>query len=60
MLTETIFNLAGMGKTITEAIQGRDYLVVQGLTIVIAVVYLLINLVVDVSYGYLDPRIRLR
>jgi peptide/nickel transport system permease protein len=60
VLTETIFNLAGRGKTITEAIQGRDYLVVQGLTIVIAVVYLLINLVVDVSYGYLDPRIRLR
>lgn len=60
VLTETIFNLAGMGKTITEAIQGRDYLVVQGLTIVIAVVYLLINLAVDVSYGFLDPRIRLR
>jgi peptide/nickel transport system permease protein len=49
-----------MGKTITEAIQGRDYIVVQGLTIVIAVVYLLINLAVDVSYGFLDPRIRLR
>ncbi|HET7686844.1 MAG TPA: ABC transporter permease [Candidatus Limnocylindria bacterium] len=60
VLTETIFNLAGMGKTITEAIQGRDYLVVQGLTIVIAVVYLVINLAVDVSYGFLDPRIRLR
>lgn len=60
VLTETIFNLAGMGRTITEAIQGRDYLVVQGLTIVIAAVYLLINLVVDVSYGFLDPRIRLR
>ena len=60
VLTETIFNLAGMGKTITEAIQGRDYLVVQGLTIVIAAVYLFINLVVDVSYGFLDPRIRLR
>jgi ABC-type dipeptide/oligopeptide/nickel transport system permease component len=60
VLTETIFNLSGMGRTITEAIQGRDYLVVQGLTIVIAVVYLFVNLVVDVSYGYLDPRIRLR
>ena len=60
VLTETIFNLAGMGRTITEAIQGRDYLVVQGLTIVIAAVYLFINLVVDVSYGFLDPRIRLR
>ncbi len=60
VLTETIFNLAGMGRTITEAIQGRDYLVVQGLTVVIAIVYLAVNLVVDVSYGFLDPRIRLR
>ncbi len=59
VLTETIFNLAGVGRTVTEAITGRDYVVIQGLTIVIAVGYLLINLIVDVSYAYLDPRIRL-
>ncbi|MGI8871005.1 MAG: ABC transporter permease [Candidatus Limnocylindria bacterium] len=59
VLTETIFNLSGVGRTVTEAITGRDYVVIQGLTIVIAVGYLLINLIVDVSYAYLDPRIRL-
>jgi peptide/nickel transport system permease protein len=59
VLTETIFNLAGVGRTLTEAISGRDYAVIQGLTLVTAVAYLLINLAVDVSYAYLDPRIRL-
>jgi peptide/nickel transport system permease protein len=59
VLTETIFNLAGIGRTITEAIAGRDYSVIQGVTLVTAVIYLVINLAVDVSYAYLDPRIRL-
>jgi peptide/nickel transport system permease protein len=59
ILTETIFNLTGMGKTLFEAISGRDYVVVQGVTIVVAIAYLVVNLVVDVSYAYLDPRIRL-
>ena len=58
ILTETIFNLTGMGKTLFEAISGRDYVVVQGVTIVVAVAYLVVNLVVDVSYAFLDPRIR--
>ena len=59
VLTETIFNLTGIGKTITEAITGRDYIVIQGVVIVVAIVYLVVNLVVDVSYARLDPRIRL-
>lgn len=59
VLTETIFNLAGVGRTLTEAIQGRDYAVIQGMTLVTAVAYLAINLIVDISYAYLDPRIRL-
>jgi peptide/nickel transport system permease protein len=59
VLTETIFNLAGIGRTIVEAITGRDYIVIQGVTIVIAIGYLLVNLIVDVSYAFLDPRIRL-
>jgi len=59
ILTETIFNLAGIGRTLFEAIQGRDYAVVQGVTIVVAVGYVMVNLLVDVSYAYLDPRIRL-
>ena len=60
VLTETIFGLTGLGRTITEAIEGRDYIVVQGLTLVTAIIYILVNLAVDVSYGFLDPRIRLR
>jgi peptide/nickel transport system permease protein len=60
VLTETVFNLAGVGRTMFEAITGRDYVVIQGFTLLIAVVYVLVNLVVDVSYGYLDPRIRYR
>lgn len=59
VLTETIFNLTGMGKTLFESIQGRDYIVIQGVTVVVAFIYLVVNLVVDVSYAFLDPRIRL-
>jgi peptide/nickel transport system permease protein len=60
VLTESIFLLPGLGRTLFEAISGRDYIVVQALTLVTAVFYVLINLIVDVSYAYLDPRIRLR
>ena len=59
VLTETIFGLTGMGQTLVESINGRDYSVIQGATIVVAVVYVVVNLVVDVSYAFLDPRIRL-
>jgi ABC-type dipeptide/oligopeptide/nickel transport system permease component len=59
VLTETIFNLAGLGRTLTEAILGRDYIVVQALTLVTAVGYLVVNLVVDILYAFIDPRIRL-
>lgn len=59
ILTETVFNLAGVGRSLFEAITARDYAVVQGFTVVIASVYVLVNLLVDLSYAYLDPRIRL-
>jgi peptide/nickel transport system permease protein len=60
VLTESTFNLAGVGRTLFEAITGRDYVVIQGFILVVAVGYVVINLIVDVSYGYLDPRIRPR
>jgi peptide/nickel transport system permease protein len=60
VLTESIFLLPGVGRTLFEAITARDYIVVQALTLVTAVFYVVINLIVDVSYAYLDPRIRLR
>jgi peptide/nickel transport system permease protein len=59
VLTETIFGLTGVGKTLFEAISSRDYAVIQGFTLIIATTYVLINLLVDISYGFLDPRIRL-
>jgi peptide/nickel transport system permease protein len=59
VLTETVFNLAGVGRALFDAITGRDYAIVQGFTVVIAAVYVLVNLLVDLSYAYLDPRIRI-
>jgi len=60
VLTETIFGLSGVGRSLYEAITARDYRVVEGFTLIIAVVFVIVNLVVDVSYAYLDPRVRLK
>ena len=60
VLTETIFNLAGLGRTLFEAITARDYIIVQGFTLIIAIIFVVVNLIVDISYAFLDPRIRLR
>jgi peptide/nickel transport system permease protein len=60
ILTETVFNLSGVGRTMYEAITGRDYVVIQGFTLLIALVYVGVNLLVDISYGLLDPRVRAR
>jgi len=59
VLTETVFALPGVGTALVQGILARDYPVVQGFTIVIAVIFVVVNLVVDLSYVYLDPRIRL-
>ncbi|MFN0145268.1 MAG: ABC transporter permease [Dehalococcoidia bacterium] len=58
IIIETIFNLQGVGLFFISSINFRDYPVVQGLVLFLAVVFLLVNLVVDLSYGVLDPRIR--
>jgi len=58
VLTETIFGLTGVGKTVYESITGRDYIVIQGFALIIAVIYVAVNLIVDISYGFLDPRVR--
>jgi peptide/nickel transport system permease protein len=60
ILTETVFLLPGVGTQLVSSILARDYPVVQGFTIVIAVIFVLANLIVDISYAYLDPRIRLQ
>ncbi|MEN6572520.1 MAG: ABC transporter permease [Anaerolineaceae bacterium] len=59
VLTETVFSLPGIGTSLVGAILARDYPVVQGFTMVIAIIFVLVNLIVDLSYAYLDPRIRL-
>jgi peptide/nickel transport system permease protein len=59
VLTETVFALPGVGKFLVESIFARDYPVVQGFTLVIALIFVIVNLLVDISYAYLDPRIRL-
>lgn len=59
VLTETIFGLAGVGRMLFEAITARDFPIIQGFTVVIAVGYVLINLAIDLSYVFIDPRIRL-
>lgn len=59
VLTESVFSLAGVGRALVEAIFARDYGVIQGFTFVVALAYVTVNLLVDVSYAYLDPRIRL-
>jgi peptide/nickel transport system permease protein len=58
VLTETVFNLPGVGTAIVTAITARDYPVVQAFTVVIALIFVLVNLFVDLSYAYLNPRIR--
>lgn len=60
ILTETIFSWPGIGRWIYMAIQSRDYPIVQGATLLIALIYVLVNLLVDVSYAFLDPRIRVQ
>jgi peptide/nickel transport system permease protein len=59
VLTETIFGLSGIGTALFEALTARDYVVIQGFALIIAIIYVLVNLLTDISYGFLDPRVRL-
>jgi peptide/nickel transport system permease protein len=58
VVTESVFNLPGLGRLTVDAILARDYPVIQALILVTAGVYVLINLAIDLSYAFLDPRIR--
>ena len=58
IITETIFSWPGVGRLLIQAINFRDYPLVQGCILFIAVTYVLMNLLVDVAYAWLDPRIR--
>jgi peptide/nickel transport system permease protein len=56
---ETVFNIPGIGQLVVNSVQRRDFVVIQGVVLLIAVSYVLINLVVDVLYSALDPRLRI-
>jgi peptide/nickel transport system permease protein len=58
VLVEQVFNIPGMGRLMVSSVFNKDFVVVQGGVIMLALVVMLSNLIVDISYGYLDPRIR--
>jgi peptide/nickel transport system permease protein len=60
VIVETIFGLPGIGRYVYEAISMRDYPVIQGVTLVVAVAFVLVSLAVDVLYAVVDPRLRAR
>jgi peptide/nickel transport system permease protein len=58
-VVETVFNIPGIGQLVVNSVERRDFVVIQGVVLLIAVSYVLINLVVDVLYSALDPRLRI-
>ncbi|MGD2126061.1 MAG: ABC transporter permease [Desulfobacteraceae bacterium] len=58
VLTETVFAWPGLGRLIVDSILARDYPMIQGAILVFGLLYILVNLIVDVIYAYVDPRIR--
>jgi peptide/nickel transport system permease protein len=58
VITETVFNIPGIGRLVVDAISKRDYPIIQGVTLIFSGVYVIVNLIVDLSYTLLDPRIR--
>ena len=58
VITETVFNIPGIGRLVVDAVLARDYPVIQGVILLLSGVYVLINLITDVAYILLDPRIR--
>ena len=60
VIIESLFNLPGMGRLLIDAVTNRDEPLVMGLTVLISVALVLINLLVDLTYSYFDPRIQYR
>ncbi len=58
VITESVFNIPGLGRLVVDAILKRDYPIIQGLILVFSMVYVMVNLVVDIIYTIVDPRIR--
>ena len=60
ILTETVFNFPGIGEALVTSFRGRDWALLQVLILMAAIVFVLVNLVVDVLYAVIDPRVRTR
>ena len=58
VVTESVYNIPGLGRLVVDAILKRDYPIIQGLILMFSFVYIIINLVIDILYTILDPRIR--
>jgi peptide/nickel transport system permease protein len=58
LIVETVFALPGMGRLVVSAATRRDYPVIQGVVVYLALVYMLVNFLIDIAYGWVNPRIR--
>jgi peptide/nickel transport system permease protein len=58
VVVESVYNLPGIGRLLIDAIVKRDYPVIQGVVLTFSFVYVMVNLLVDIAYAFLDPRIR--
>ena len=58
VITESVYNVPGLGRLVVDAILKRDYPIIQGLILMFSLVYIVVNLVIDIAYTLLDPRIR--
>ena len=58
VVTESVFNIPGLGRLTVDAVLRRDYPVIQGIILVFSATYVLVNLIIDILYVVLDPRIR--
>ena len=59
-VVEVVFSYPGLGNLAVNAIMSSDYYLIQGYVLWVSVIYMIVNLVVDISYNYIDPRIRIR
>jgi peptide/nickel transport system permease protein len=55
---ESVYNLPGVGRLLIDAVLKRDYPVIQGIILMFSFLYILVNLAIDITYAFLDPRIR--
>jgi peptide/nickel transport system permease protein len=58
VVTESVYNIPGLGRLVLDAVLARDYPIIQGLILFFSFIYIVLNLLIDLSYSLLDPRIR--